>query len=174
MRDFARFDGWLLPDGKIWFSDLNPISGMEQNSFLFQQSSRIGLSHRDIFKYIIKRACKRENVTFDAKSDVSNKKKKHVSDTILSNEMNTEIIGDNNTINGHNLIIRGNNCTIEGHNHKIYGSDHIIDGHNHKIHTDSSLIHGHNHEVSGNYNKGSIMNIKKNLGRNELKELNGK
>ncbi|MEK7126887.1 MAG: hypothetical protein AAB848_02160, partial [Patescibacteria group bacterium] len=32
MRDFARFDGWLLPDGNLWFSDFNPISGMEQNS----------------------------------------------------------------------------------------------------------------------------------------------
>ena len=37
MRDFARFDGWLLPDGNLWFSDFNPISGMEQNSFLFQR-----------------------------------------------------------------------------------------------------------------------------------------
>ena len=36
VRHFARFDGWLLPDGRIWFSDFNPISGMEQNSFLFQ------------------------------------------------------------------------------------------------------------------------------------------
>ena len=33
MRDFARFDGFLMPDGNIWFSDFNPISGMEQNSF---------------------------------------------------------------------------------------------------------------------------------------------
>src|SRR3989344_8631710 len=31
MRDFARFDGFLLPDGNIWFSDFNPISGMEQS-----------------------------------------------------------------------------------------------------------------------------------------------
>ena len=47
-RDFARFDGWLLNDGRIWFSDFNTISGMEQNSFLFQQTSRIGFSHRDL------------------------------------------------------------------------------------------------------------------------------
>ena len=56
MRDFARFDGFLMPDGKIWFSDFNPISGMEQNSFLFQQASRIGFSHQDLFRYILNNA----------------------------------------------------------------------------------------------------------------------
>jgi D-alanine--D-alanine ligase len=64
MKDFARFDGWLLPDGNIWFSDFNPISGMEQNSFLFMQSSRIGMSHRDVLKYIIKSACRRYQIKF--------------------------------------------------------------------------------------------------------------
>ena len=56
MRDYARFDGFLMPDGKIWFSDFNPISGMEQNSFLFQQASRIGFSHQDLFRYIFNNA----------------------------------------------------------------------------------------------------------------------
>jgi len=64
MRDFARFDGWLLKDGNIWFSDFNPISGMEQNSFLFQQSSQIGMSHRDLLRYIVKNACRRNNIPF--------------------------------------------------------------------------------------------------------------
>jgi len=64
MRDFARFDGWLLKDGNIWFSDFNPISGMEQNSFLFQQSSQIGMSHRDLLRYIVKNACRRYNIKF--------------------------------------------------------------------------------------------------------------
>ena len=53
MADFARFDGWVLPSGDIWFSDLNPISGMEQNSFLFQQAARVGLSHEEVLKYIL-------------------------------------------------------------------------------------------------------------------------
>jgi D-alanine--D-alanine ligase len=56
MRDFARFDGFLMPDGNIWFSDFNPISGMEQNSFLFQQASRIGFSHQDLFRFILNNA----------------------------------------------------------------------------------------------------------------------
>lgn len=62
MRDFARFDGWLMPDGNIWFSDFNPISGMEQNSFLFQQTSRVGFSHRDLLRYVVKNAARREGL----------------------------------------------------------------------------------------------------------------
>ncbi len=53
VRGFTRVDGWLSQDGSIRFSDLNPISGMEQNSFLFQQAARIGLSHTDLLEYII-------------------------------------------------------------------------------------------------------------------------
>ncbi|MCE9548959.1 hypothetical protein K8Q98_00990 [Candidatus Nomurabacteria bacterium] len=56
MRDFARFDGFLMPDGNIWFSDFNPISGMEQNSFLFLQSSRLGFSHQDFFRFLLNNA----------------------------------------------------------------------------------------------------------------------
>lgn len=59
MHDFARFDGWVLPDNNIWFCDFNPISGMEQNSFLFQQASRIGMTHQDILLHIINSACLR-------------------------------------------------------------------------------------------------------------------
>ena len=64
MHDFARFDGWVLPDGNIWFSDFNPISGMEQNSFLFQQASRIGMTHRDILGHIIAQACRRHSISY--------------------------------------------------------------------------------------------------------------
>ncbi|HEY4503244.1 MAG TPA: hypothetical protein VJC14_02320 [Candidatus Paceibacterota bacterium] len=63
MQDFARFDGFLMPDGNIWFSDFNPISGMEQNSFLFQQASRIGFSHQDLFRYIVNNACMRRGIS---------------------------------------------------------------------------------------------------------------
>ena len=63
MHDFARFDGWVLHDGNLWFSDFNPISGMEQNSFLFQQASRIGMTHRDILHHIVQQACSRNNIS---------------------------------------------------------------------------------------------------------------
>ncbi len=63
-NDFLRIDGWYLDDGHIYFSDFNPISGMEQNSFMFQQSSRIGLTHQDVLKYIINNACNRYDIKF--------------------------------------------------------------------------------------------------------------
>ncbi len=80
MRDFGRFDGWVLPDGNIWFCDFNTISGMEQNSFLFQQASRIGMTHRDVLRYIIKNACARYNVQFpeETTGNASEKKKVNV------------------------------------------------------------------------------------------------
>lgn len=64
LKDVARIDGWLLNDGRIWFSDINIASGMEQNSFVFQQSTRIGLTHSGFLKYIIKNACLRQKVPF--------------------------------------------------------------------------------------------------------------
>lgn len=64
MRDFARFDGWVLPDGNIWFCDFNPISGMEQNSFLFQQASRIGMTHTNILRFVLENACRRYSIPF--------------------------------------------------------------------------------------------------------------
>lgn len=62
LSEFARFDGWLLDDGEVWFSDFNPVSGMEQNSFLFLQAARIGMSHRDLLRFIVRRACERHGI----------------------------------------------------------------------------------------------------------------
>jgi len=62
MHDFARFDGWVLENGELWFADFNPISGMEQNSFLFQQAARIGLSHRAVLRAIVEQACRRQRL----------------------------------------------------------------------------------------------------------------
>lgn len=59
MRDFARLDGWLLDNGTLYFSDLNPISGMEQNSFIFQQAARLGMTHGDVVNYLLNRALAR-------------------------------------------------------------------------------------------------------------------
>src|ERR1700722_7199353 len=62
MRDFARLNGWLLKDGRVIFSDFNPISGMEQNSYLFIQGSRIGLTHSDVLRYVVSRAAQRYGI----------------------------------------------------------------------------------------------------------------
>ncbi len=64
MKDFARFDGFLFSNGNIWFSDFNPVSGMEQNSFLFQQASRLGMSHSDLLRYVVKNSCHRQKINF--------------------------------------------------------------------------------------------------------------
>ena len=76
MNDFARFDGWVLDNGEIWFSDFNTVSGMEQNSFLFQQASRLGMSHSDLLRFIVKNSCIRQKINFPEieKKDIQNKK----------------------------------------------------------------------------------------------------
>jgi len=78
MRDFARFDGWLLENGELWFSDFNPISGMEQNSFLFQQASRIGFSHRGVIRFVVDHALKRYGKSLPVFKPKQNKQKVHV------------------------------------------------------------------------------------------------
>lgn len=80
MKDFARFDGWIIDDNEIRFSDFNTISGMEQNSFLFQQASRVGMSHGDLLKYVLKNSCKRQKIDFPVEmKKISGVKKKPVS-----------------------------------------------------------------------------------------------
>ena len=41
LRDCARVDGWYTTDGRVLFTDINIVSGMEQTSFLFQQAAQV-------------------------------------------------------------------------------------------------------------------------------------
>ncbi|WP_068467031.1 D-alanine--D-alanine ligase family protein [Candidatus Protochlamydia phocaeensis] len=59
MRDFARLDGWVMPDGSLYFTDINPISGLEQNSFFFRQASMLGMTHRQALYHIVHCASRR-------------------------------------------------------------------------------------------------------------------
>ncbi|KAL6896669.1 hypothetical protein ACP4OV_007241 [Aristida adscensionis] len=78
LHDFARIDGWFIPTpvspllsaenngkfgttkyGIVLFTDINLISGMEQTSFLFQQSSKVGFSHSRLLRTVIQHACSR-------------------------------------------------------------------------------------------------------------------
>ncbi|XP_052162169.1 uncharacterized protein LOC127779434 isoform X2 [Oryza glaberrima] len=78
LRDFARIDGWFLPTpvtslpsaentgkfgntkyGAVLFTDINLMTGMEQTSFLFQQSSKVGFSHSRILRTVVQHACSR-------------------------------------------------------------------------------------------------------------------
>ena len=59
LKDFARLDGWVLDSGEIIFTDLNPLAGLEQNSFLFRQTSLLGMSHGETLRYIINSTLRR-------------------------------------------------------------------------------------------------------------------
>jgi D-alanine--D-alanine ligase len=97
-RDFLRIDGWLLSDGTIYFSDFNPISGMEQNSFIFQQSARIGFSHGDLLEYILRNACARYGIDFNP-SARDNAKKQRVNILLggLTSERQVSVLSGTNT-----------------------------------------------------------------------------
>jgi D-alanine--D-alanine ligase len=75
LRDFVRIDGWLRKDGSVVFSDINIISGMEQNSFFFQQAAAVGLSHRELICYIVKTACRRRGISLDIENQGQEAKK---------------------------------------------------------------------------------------------------
>ena len=58
MQDMARLDGWFMND-TLYLTDINPVSGMEQNSFIFQQASRAGFGHRDLLRHVVAGALRR-------------------------------------------------------------------------------------------------------------------
>ena len=62
LRDFARIDCWIDEKGEIVVSDVNPISGMEQNSFLFIQAAEIGMTHSDVLRLVISNTCRRTKI----------------------------------------------------------------------------------------------------------------
>ncbi len=70
MNDFGRLDGWILENGTIWFSDVNAVSGMEQNSFLFQQAALLGLSHRQLLDYIINKKISDSKRSHDSREEI--------------------------------------------------------------------------------------------------------
>ena len=88
LSDVVRMDGWLMKDGRIWFSDINIASGMEQNSFVFQQSSRVGFSHKDFVLYILKSACLRYGIKMPEITINENNNKKNVN--VLFGGINAE------------------------------------------------------------------------------------
>ena len=61
-RDFLRLDGWVMPDGKVFFTDCNPLSGLEQNSFFFQQAAVVGWSHGEVLHKVLANSCRRHHI----------------------------------------------------------------------------------------------------------------
>lgn len=78
MADFVRLDGWVMPDGTLYFTDINPISGMEQNSFLFRQAAIVGMTHQDVLELILKRACSRYSLKIPEKENEQGDGKKWI------------------------------------------------------------------------------------------------
>ncbi|MDR1494982.1 MAG: hypothetical protein LBI29_03020, partial [Rickettsiales bacterium] len=76
LDDIVRVDGWLLNDGRIWFSDINIVSGMEQNSFTFQQSARVGITHGDFIRHLLASACNRQGIAYPVHAVKKGLKKK--------------------------------------------------------------------------------------------------
>ncbi len=64
VKDMIRMDGWLMPNGDLYFSDFNVACGLEQNSFLFRQAAVAGFSHEEILLLVIENACKRYKIPF--------------------------------------------------------------------------------------------------------------
>jgi len=101
-KDFLRIDGWLLDDsygyGSVYFSDFNPISGMEQNSFIFQQAARIGFSHSDLLEYILRNACSRYRIAFNpVTEDNTGKQRVNVLLGGLTSERQVSVLSGTNT-----------------------------------------------------------------------------
>lgn len=53
---YARLDGFLLPDGRVFLNDPNTTSGMLPSSFFFHQAAEIGLNPSQFLSYIIFRS----------------------------------------------------------------------------------------------------------------------
>jgi len=53
-QTYARIDGFITPEGKIFLNDPNTTSGMLPSSFFFHQAAEIGLSPSRFLTYIIR------------------------------------------------------------------------------------------------------------------------
>lgn len=58
---YARIDGFLGNDGKIYLNDPNTTSGMMPSSFFFHQAAEIGLNPSQFLSFIIRTSLKRRS-----------------------------------------------------------------------------------------------------------------
>lgn len=86
---YARIDGFLAKDGKIFLNDPNTTSGMMPSSFFFHQAAEIGLNPSQFLTFIIRTSLAKR--TIQAKG---NRKYKH-----LLTELDEQIMLDKNALN---------------------------------------------------------------------------
>lgn len=55
-RGYARLDGFLMPDGRLLFTDPNSTSGMSPSSFMFHQAAEAGMSAAMVVDRIVRAA----------------------------------------------------------------------------------------------------------------------
>lgn len=83
---YARIDGFLGKDGKVFLNDPNTTSGMMPSSFFFHQAAEIGLNPSQFLTYIIRTSLAKR--IKQAKGDISYNKLLHLIDSFLHNEQN--------------------------------------------------------------------------------------
>lgn len=165
-KDFLRIDGWLLDSGEIYFSDFNPISGMEQNSFLFQQGAKIGFTHKDILEYILKSSAKRQNISFP---ESNSKKRVNVLMGGITSERQVSLMSGSNVwlklLNSEYYEPYPYLMTMINNEYKVMplSYDIILN------HTVEEVIYQHNSRKNGNVSLKQ--EIRQNLGLEEKEEF---
>ena len=82
---------------------------MEQNSFLFQQSSRIGFSHQDFFRYVVNNAFERREIN------------KHIEDVLsIKNRKPLPVLFGGDTAEKQTSLMSGTNVWLKLRGSKIY------------------------------------------------------
>lgn len=83
---YARIDGFLSKNGKVFLNDPNTTSGMMPSSFFFHQAAEIGLNPSQFLTFIIRTSLAKR--IKQAKGETTYNKFLHQLDSFLHNEQN--------------------------------------------------------------------------------------
>ncbi|MGZ3918991.1 MAG: D-alanine--D-alanine ligase family protein [Bacteroidia bacterium] len=83
---YARIDGFLSKDGKIFLNDPNTTSGMMPSSFFFHQAAEIGLNPSQFLTFIIRTSLSKRSI--QSKGNVSYKKLLEKLDDLIVKDKN--------------------------------------------------------------------------------------
>lgn len=83
---YARIDGFLSKDGKIFLNDPNTTSGMMPSSFFFHQAAEIGLNPSQFLTFIIRTSLSKRSI--QSKGMISYKQLLHQLDELIVKDKN--------------------------------------------------------------------------------------